>query len=87
MSLITAGYSGDSGMYRRLQELKEAEPFEPFYISMSDGKDFKVLKTSDLEFHASGLPQVRKSPAHWATLNPDHIIAITIGLKHRPPHL
>jgi hypothetical protein len=38
MSLTTAGYSGDSGMYRRLQELKEAEPFKPFYISMSDGK-------------------------------------------------
>ncbi|HEX4715905.1 MAG TPA: hypothetical protein VH164_13355 [Ktedonobacteraceae bacterium] len=85
MNAVAAGYSGDSGMYRRLQELREAEPFCPFYISMSDGKDFKVLKAADLEFHVSGLPQVRKSAGRWATLNPDQIIAITIGVK--PPHL
>jgi hypothetical protein len=58
MSLTTTSYSGDSGMYRRLQELKEAEPFKPFYISMSDGKDYKVINRSDLIFHESGLPQV-----------------------------
>jgi hypothetical protein len=84
MSLTTTGYSGDSGMYRRLQELKEAEPFKPFYISMSDGKDYKVLKAADLVFHELGLPQVKRSGGRWATLNPDHIIAITPGVK--PPH-
>jgi hypothetical protein len=85
MNATTAGYDGDSGMYRRLQELMEAEPFQAFYISMSDGKDFRVVKAGDLQFHVSGLPQVRKSGGRWATLNPDHIIAITIGIKR--PHI
>ena len=71
-------------MYRLLQELKEAEPFKPFYISMSDGTHHKVLKSGDLTFRESGLPQVKKSGERWATLNPDHIIAVTLGLK--PPH-
>lgn len=71
-------------MFRRLQDLKEAEPFEPFYITMADGHDYKVIKAGDLVFHESGLPQVRKSGRRWAILNPDQIIAITIGLK--PPH-
>jgi hypothetical protein len=79
-TLVTAGYSGDSGIYRRLQELAEAQPFCPFYLSMSDGKDFVVRTASDLTFHVSGLPQVRKG-GRWATLNPDHIIALTVGLK------
>ena len=81
MNLTTTGYGGASGMYRRLQELKEAGPFKPFYTSMSDGKDHKVLKADDLVFHESGLPQVKKSGGRWATLNPDHIIAITLGFK------
>ena len=80
-NLVTAGYSGDSGMYRRLQELKDALPFKPFYISMSDGKDYRVIKAEDLIFHESGLPQVKRSGVRWTTLNPDHIIAITLGLK------
>lgn len=84
MALTTAGYGGDSGMYRRLQELVEAEPFAPFYISMSDGKDYRVLKAGDLVFHESGLPQIKKSGGRAVTLNPDHIIAITVGLK--PPY-
>jgi hypothetical protein len=82
---ITTGYSGDSGIYRRLQELHEATPFEAFYITMVGGKDFRVLRAQDLEFHVSGLPQVRsKSGGRWVTLNPDHILALTVGLK--PPH-
>jgi len=83
MSGIALGYSGDSGMYRRLQELKEAEPFKPFYISMTDGKDYRILKGADLIFTESGLPVVRLSEGRLATLNPDHIIAITLGIK--PP--
>jgi hypothetical protein len=70
-------------MYCRLQELKEAEPFRPFYIIMS-GVQYKVLKADHLVFHESGLPQVRQGGGRWAILNPDHIIAITVGLK--PPH-
>lgn len=70
-------------MYRRLQELKEAEPFVPFCVSMSDGNDYKISKAGDLVFHESGLPQIKKSGGRWTTLNPDHIIAITVGLK--PP--
>ena len=85
MSLTTTGYGGDSGMYRRLQELKEAEPFKPFYISMSDGKDYRIVKAGDLVFDESGLPQVRKSGGRLVILNPDHIIAINLGLK--PPHI
>jgi hypothetical protein len=81
MSLTTTGYSGDSGMYRRLQELKEAEPFQPFSIWMSDGKDYRVLRAADLIFHESGLPHVKKSGNRWAILNPDHVIAITLGVK------
>jgi len=46
-------------MYRRLQELKEAEPFKPFYISMSDGKDYKVLIAGDLVFHKSGCRRLK----------------------------
>ena len=84
MTLVTSGYGGDSGIYRRLQELVEAEPFAPFYISMSDGKDHKVLKAGDLFFGESGLPMLKKSKGRVATLNPDHILAITLGLK--PPH-
>jgi len=84
MSEVTLGYSGDSGMYRRLQELKEAEPFKPFYISMTDGKDYKILKKEDLIFDASsGLPMVKGTYNRLATLNPDHIIAVTLGIK--PP--
>lgn len=87
MSLVTTGYSGDSGMFRRLQELKEAQPFKAFYISMSDGKDYKVLKADDLVFHGSGLPQIKRSGGRLATLNPDHIIAITIGVKPYHRHI
>ena len=83
MSLTTTSYSGDSGMYRRLQELKEAEPFKPFYISMTDGKDYRILKKNDLIFAESGLPMVRLNAGRLATINPDHIIAITLGVK--PP--
>ena len=70
-------------MYRRLQELKEAEPFKPFYISMTDGKDYKIYNREELLFGESGLPTVRLSSGRLATINPDHIIAITLGVK--PP--
>jgi hypothetical protein len=68
-------------MYRQLQELKEADPFKHFYITMSDGKEHKLLKPDDLDFAVSGLPQIKRHGGRWSILNPDHIVAILVGLK------